>query len=112
MVNAVDVLRRTDRDDHVGVVMRGEDQRQVSGGIGQRREGHGANAEVLNALKTHRVPVRVSGQNHATGGPQRLGVDVLRITDDVVRLILQVEERVGTCIDADEQRLVLADEVL
>ena len=58
------------------------------------------------------MTVRVGGQDHASGRPQRLGVDVLRITDDVVRLALQVEERVSTGVDADEQRLVLADEVL
>src|SRR5699024_4798468 len=108
--NALQVPLLAEVYHHRRAVVISQQQRQVGRVLRRRREGHRADAEVLDTLQALREAVRFRRKNDGCAGTQRFGTDVLRVTDDDRRAVTQLQQIVSCGLDRDDDRVVLTQE--
>ena len=99
-----------DGDDERGALVVGEQHRDVLAGA-RGREDHRLDAERAHPLQPGRAAVAVGVHDDLGAAAQGVVGDRVHVADDEVGLVPRLDERVGAAVDADEDRLVLADVV-
>ena len=107
----LDAGRLTHRDDQRRPMVFDEQQCEVGGRPGCR-EGHGTDAQILDALEASGVPVGVGRQHDLRAAGEHLRAHLLGVADDQLRTVAAVAQHVRAAADPDQNRLVFLDERL